>query len=76
MVAENRKTIRALLNQIVDEAEHRHPVRAPDHRSDIFSFGVVLHEMLGGARPFEGETAVDIMQAILPAPATCSRPCP
>ena len=36
-----------------------------DHRSDIFSFGVVLHEMLGGARPFEGETAVDTMQAIL-----------
>jgi len=36
-----------------------------DHRSDVFSFGVVLHEMLGGARPFEGETAVDTMQAIL-----------
>ena len=36
-----------------------------DHRSDIFSFGVVLHEMLGGARHFEGETAVDTMQAIL-----------
>jgi Tol biopolymer transport system component len=36
-----------------------------DHRSDIFSFGVVLHEMLGSARPFEGETAVDTMQAIL-----------
>jgi serine/threonine protein kinase len=36
-----------------------------DHRSDVFSFGVVLREMLGGARPFEGETAVDTMQAIL-----------
>lgn len=36
-----------------------------DHRSDIFSFGVVLHEMLGGSRTFAGETAVDTMQAIL-----------
>jgi Tol biopolymer transport system component len=36
-----------------------------DHRSDIFSFGVVLHEMLGGARLWGGETAVDTMQAIL-----------
>ena len=40
-----------------------------DHRSDIFSFGVMLHEMLGGAPPFEGETAVDTMQAILRAEA-------
>jgi eukaryotic-like serine/threonine-protein kinase len=36
-----------------------------DHRSDVFSFGVVLHELLGGTRPFRGETAVDTMQAIL-----------
>ena len=36
-----------------------------DHRSDIFSFGVMLHEMLGGDQPFKGETAVDTMQAIL-----------
>ncbi|HEY3928933.1 MAG TPA: protein kinase [Candidatus Koribacter sp.] len=36
-----------------------------DHRSDIFSFGVMLHEMLGTERPFQGETSVDTMQAIL-----------
>src|SRR5215831_18521206 len=36
-----------------------------DHRSDIFSFGVMLHEMLSGQRPFRGETPVDTMEAIL-----------
>jgi eukaryotic-like serine/threonine-protein kinase len=36
-----------------------------DHRSDIFSFGVMLHEMLSGSRPFQGETSVEIMTAIL-----------
>jgi eukaryotic-like serine/threonine-protein kinase len=40
-----------------------------DHRSDIFSFGVVLHEMLAGEPPFKGETNVDLLYAITRAPA-------
>ncbi len=36
-----------------------------DHRSDIFSFGVMLHEMLSGQRPFQRETSVQTMTAIL-----------
>ena len=36
-----------------------------DHRSDIFSFGTVLHEMLSGKRAFRGETSVETMHAIL-----------
>lgn len=36
-----------------------------DHRSDIFSFGAILYEMLSGKRAFEGETAVEKMNAIL-----------
>jgi len=36
-----------------------------DHRSDIFSLGAILYEMLSGKRAFEGKTAADTMIAIL-----------
>jgi eukaryotic-like serine/threonine-protein kinase len=36
-----------------------------DHRADIFSFGVILYEMLSGRRAFSGESAVEVMNAIL-----------
>lgn len=36
-----------------------------DHRSDIFSFGAILYEMLAGQRAFRGETEVDTMTAVL-----------
>ncbi len=38
---------------------------AVDHRSDLFSFGVVLYEMLTGRRAFQRETAAETMTAIL-----------
>jgi serine/threonine protein kinase len=36
-----------------------------DHRTDIFSFGVILYEMLSGRRTFQGDSAADVMSAIL-----------
>ena len=36
-----------------------------DHRSDIFSFGAILYEMLSGKKAFKRDTAGDTMAAIL-----------
>ncbi|HJZ80236.1 MAG TPA: protein kinase [Pyrinomonadaceae bacterium] len=36
-----------------------------DYRSDIFSFGAILYEMLSGRRAFQGQSTADTMSAIL-----------
>ncbi len=36
-----------------------------DLRTDIFSMGIVLHEMVTGQRPFRGESGADLVSAIL-----------
>ena len=51
--------------------------KSADSRSDIFSFGAVLYEMLSGRRAFRGESAVETMSAILkeePAAISVGRP--
>ena len=41
--------------------------RAVDSRSDIFSFGIVLYEILGGHRPFTGATDLEVLQKVIHA---------
>jgi serine/threonine protein kinase len=48
-----------------------------DARSDLFSFGCVLYEMLTGKRAFEGSSPASVIAAILerePAPVEVARP--
>ncbi len=51
--------------------------RAIDHRADLFALGVVMHELVTGARPFDGDSAAQIVASILrdhPPPIERMRP--
>jgi serine/threonine protein kinase/tetratricopeptide (TPR) repeat protein len=51
--------------------------RALDIRTDIFSLGIVLHEMATGRRPFEATSSAELVSSILrdtPPPVTDLRP--
>jgi Tol biopolymer transport system component len=69
------KQVRTGSGVVIGTAAYMSPEQARgkpvDARSDIFSLGAVIYEMVTGHKPFEGETPSDILAAILksePAP--------
>ena len=70
--AANSPTLSMMASQagvILGTAAYMAPEQAKglpaDHRSDVFSFGSVLFEMLSGRQPFQGDTAPDVMASVL-----------
>jgi TolB-like protein/tRNA A-37 threonylcarbamoyl transferase component Bud32 len=68
MIADDDVT-RTMDGAVVGTAAYMSPEQAEGHpldaRSDIFSFGTVLYEMLSGSRAFHGATTRQVLNAVL-----------
>lgn len=78
---ETKKLVKTNPGVIMGTVSYMSPEQARgktmDARSDIFSFGVVMYEMLTGKVPFSGETMTDTLSSIIstePQPVTSLAP--
>jgi eukaryotic-like serine/threonine-protein kinase len=66
---ENTRTLETAPGVVLGTAGYMSPEQVrgkpADNRSDIFSFGAILYELLSGKRAFQGDSAVETMNAIL-----------
>lgn len=64
-----RNSLETEPGKIIGTAAYMSPEQAEgkpaDARSDIFSFGVLLYELITGRRPFQGDTAMRVLSAVL-----------
>ena len=69
LTATDADVTRTMEGTVLGTAAYMSPEQAQgkplDARSDIFSFGAVLYEMLSGTRAFAGHTAVQVLSAVL-----------
>ncbi len=67
--ASTQKLVKTNPGVVMGTAAYMSPEQARglevDARSDVFSFGIVLYEMISGHAPFEGQTITDILAAII-----------
>lgn len=78
---ETKKLVKTNPGVIMGTVSYMSPEQArgknTDARSDVFSFGIVLYEMLTGKVPFAGETMTDVLSSIIslePMPITSVAP--
>jgi serine/threonine protein kinase len=76
-----RERVHTIAGTVMGTTDYMSPEQARgrpvDSRSDIFSLGIVLYEMVTGELPFSRETALDTMHAIVfdeAKPVTAVRP--